>query len=98
MRVFAGCDGGGTKCTVKVALYDNAKRKEGESQSTAGPANVQSDPELALANIQKATWSALQGLQLDGSEIEHFVFALAGAGSREVQQHWERLLADRLLT
>lgn len=95
MQVFAGCDGGGTKCTVQLVLCEHDEPR-GTVRTTAGPANVKSDPGAALRNIQVATRSALEQLKVSSQQIEHFVFALAGAGDSTTQKQWSSLLAARL--
>lgn len=96
MRVFAGCDGGGTKCDVRIVLSDEGGAIIAMHQATSGPANVSSDPDLALRNIKTATTEAMRKAGLDGHEIDRFVLALAGAGKPAIQRHWQRQLANIL--
>lgn len=79
MRIVAGCDGGGSKCSVHIALIDQGQvLAKGAGQ--AGSANVASDRDLALKNIQVATALAKKqaGLDVD-AEIDLMVAAVAGA-------------------
>jgi N-acetylglucosamine kinase-like BadF-type ATPase len=81
VRIVAGCDGGGTKCAVRVAVLEN-DTTVCEAVGNAGPANVATNSELAIENIRLATVRALTatGLDLDSKwTIEHMVVALAGA-------------------
>ena len=81
MRVVAGCDGGGTKCTVRVAVLEKGNIVR-HGQASSGPANVKSDPALAMQSIREATRAALVAAQLPKSQsIDSFVAALAGSGN-----------------
>ena len=55
MALYLGIDGGGTGC--RAAVCDEAGRILGEGR--AGPANISSDPETALANLLAAAAQAL---------------------------------------
>lgn len=97
MKVVAGCDGGGTKCHVRVAIVDDAGSNIRSSEAIAGPANVRSDAELALQNIKQATTEAFSKLGFPSDKkIEIMVAALAGAGQPETQRQWQSLLATQL--
>ena len=92
MRVVAGCDGGGTKCTVRVAVLEKGNIVR-HGQASSGPANVKSDPALAMQSIREATRAALVAAQLPKSQsIDSFVAALAGAGTAAAQRDWESRL------
>jgi glucosamine kinase len=73
MAYYLGIDGGGTGC--RAAVCDAEGRILGEGR--AGPANIASDPEGALANVIEATRAALPG----GVTIEglNAVLGMAGA-------------------
>jgi glucosamine kinase len=73
MRVYLGIDGGGTGC--RAAVCDADGRILGEGQ--AGPANIASDPDGALANVMQAARAALPaGARNDAV---HAVLGMAGA-------------------
>ena len=78
MKLIAGCDGGGTKCCVKVArLESGVVVATGEGQ--AGPANVATDMSFALTNVRLASRRALAQLELPPEvSIDRAVCALAG--------------------
>lgn len=97
MRVIAGCDGGGTKCEVRLIVYDDSDAVLSEGASTTGSANVTSNPELALESIRQATREAmaLAGVA-EGIEIDSFVAALAGAGTAALHEEWTRRLSELL--
>jgi glucosamine kinase len=73
MAFYLGIDGGGTGCRAAVCDADGQVLGEGR----AGPANIASDPEGALANVIEATRAALP----PGATIEalHAVLGMAGA-------------------
>lgn len=73
MRFHLGIDGGGTGC--RAAVCDAGGRILGEGR--AGPANIASDPEGALANVLAATRAALPDGVAVGSL--HAVLGMAGA-------------------
>ena len=54
MRIVAGCDGGGTKCHVRVGMVDDSGIFVRIGEFVSGSANVRSDPDEALLNIQTA--------------------------------------------
>lgn len=87
MRVVAGCDGGGSKCTVRVAvLQDGLQVRQG--QATTGPANVRSDPVVALENICQALRQATIAAELpEDHAVDHCVAALAGAALELVRSN-----------
>ena len=92
MRVVAGCDGGGTKCTVRIAVLEKSKVIR-HGQATSGSANVRSDPDLALRSIREATRAALVAVELpEMYSIDYYVAALAGAGAVAAQRDWETRL------
>lgn len=98
MQIVAGCDGGGTKCTVRVLLCNDDGSTLRMSQATSGPANVQSDPELALRNILWATSQALQNARVPtDATIDSFVAALAGAGDYQRRQEWQAVLSGSIV-
>ena len=97
MRVIAGCDGGGTKCHVQISIVDAKGKCTQTSDALAGPANVKSNPELALENIRHATELAMRNLELPTEpKIDQFVLGLAGAGSATIREEWQVLLAQHL--
>jgi len=73
MAFYLGIDGGGTGCRAAVCGADGRVLGEGR----AGPANIASDPEGALANVLAAARAALP----PGAAIEvlHAVLGMAGA-------------------
>jgi len=97
MRIVAGCDGGGTKCHVRVCVVDDSQAIVRTGEFISGPSNVRSNPDAALQNIQAATCEALlaAGIPRDG-RIETFVAALAGSGDLDRQREWQIRLADVL--
>lgn len=97
MRIVAGCDGGGTKCHVRVVVDDNSGADARTGEFISGPANVRSDPNGALQNIQMATREALLAADLPGdTQIDSFIAALAGAGDAECQGEWRDRIAVAL--
>ena len=92
MEFFLGVDGGGTGC--RVALADGQGRILARAE--AGPANIASNPETALANIMTASKAALA--QAVGAEADAAMgrvragLGLAGANASGAAD-W---LADRL--
>ena len=97
MRIVAGCDGGGTKCDVRIVVCDDSGAIVRTAKATSGPANVKSNPELALQNVRTATREAMGNALLSAeSNIESFVLALAGAGSFDLQQEWQTILCESL--
>lgn len=79
MRIVAGCDGGGSKCTVHVAVLDQGKIVA-TGAANAGPANVASDRDQALSSMQAATELARQQAGIDAdTQIDLMVAAVAGA-------------------
>ena len=97
MRVFAGCDGGGTRCDVRIVVCDDGGNILKKSQGLAGPANVRSNPKLAQRNIQLATEAAMAtaDARVD-AHAERMVAALAGAGDEQTRRHWQKLLSELL--
>ena len=97
MRIVAGCDGGGTKCHVRVGIVDDSGIFVRIGEFVSGSANVRSDPDEALLNIQTATREALAaaGLPSD-SRIDSYVAALAGAGDADRQCDWRDRLAEAI--
>ncbi len=73
MRLFLGIDGGGTGCRAAVCDADGRVLGEGR----AGPANIASDPDGALANVLAATRAALP----EGAEIAALRAVLGMAGA-----------------
>lgn len=95
MVVVAGCDGGGTKCTVRLAILDEANQVVKTSQVSTGPANVRTDPELAMQSICLAADQAVVASGLPAkSKIHRFVAALAGAGKQETRAAWQQTLSE----
>lgn len=77
MLLFLGVDGGGTGCRAAVSDASGAILGKGR----AGPSNITSDPDGALANILAASTEALpQGAMLTDLNA---VLGLAGANVRE---------------
>ncbi len=74
MSLFLGVDGGGTGCRVRLVDAAGALLAE----ASAGPANISSDPEGALANILSASAAALAGR--DGAQVVAGL-GLAGANA-----------------
>jgi len=77
MAFYLGIDGGGTGC--RAAVCDAGGRILAEGR--AGPANIASDPEGALANVLAATRAALP----EGAALGtlHAVLGMAGANVAE---------------
>lgn len=80
VRLFLGIDGGGSAC--RAALADGTGRILGESR--AGPANVVSDPDGALASVLAAAWGAMAAAG-EGDDLGRLtaVLGLAGANVAE---------------
>lgn len=93
MRVLAGCDGGGTKCDVQVAVYDDRGKRTQVGNAVGGMANVRTNPNLAAQNIKSATENAIENAGLPrGQRIDRYVAALAGAGPKAIQEDWQERL------
>ena len=82
MPFVIGCDGGGSGCRVVVA--DATGRVL--AQSAGGPANVHSDFDLAISNLNAALDDAARQLSLPLSALEGAVahFGLAGVQSAQM--------------
>lgn len=76
MVLFLGLDGGGTGCRAAVA--DAAGVVLGRAE--AGPANIASDPEMALANILIAAQAALAAAVGQGRVAAELPKLIAGMG------------------
>lgn len=97
MRVVGGCDGGGTKCTVRVVALSNDGSFIRDGQASAGSANVKTNPDLALENILAATRNALKAAGMAPEvTFDGYVAALAGAGAFLIQRAWEVKLSEKL--
>jgi len=97
MHIFAGCDGGGTKCEVQVSAYDDLGQLTHTGRATGGPANVRSTPESTSNNIVQTTLDALGNAGLPvNSKFDCYVAALAGAGTVEIQNAWALRLSQYL--
>lgn len=97
MHIFAGCDGGGTKCEVHVSAYDEFGQLTHSGRATGGPANVRSTPETTSNNIVQTTLDALSNAGLPAnSKFDSYVAALAGAGTVEIQNAWALRLSQYL--
>ena len=103
MHIVAGCDGGGTKCAVRIARVtaDDLRTHTVCDNGFAGGANVATNLESAIDNVAKATSAAMAKLQLPpGTRIDRFVAALAGSTridkERLIAQLEDRLNADRV--
>lgn len=93
MRVFAGCDGGGTKCLVRVVVCDDTGEIVGEGRGISGAANVSTDPKQAERSIVEAWEAARDAVSLAVALPSHtrrvrMVAALAGAGDYSMQTAW----------
>ncbi len=77
MQLYLGVDGGGTGCRAAVAGADGPVLGRGE----AGPANIASDPDGALANILLAARAALTSAGLDETRLATLTAGLGLAGS-----------------
>ena len=97
MKVVAGCDGGGTKCEMMLAILDDDGSIVREHRAITGPANVRSNSEQALNNILAGIQMSRSAAGLDSEHgIDVFVAALAGAGDKRIREQWERDLAAYL--
>lgn len=97
MRVFAGCDGGGTKCVVRVVGYTRSGEIVAAGRSLAGPANVLTNQRQALQNILTATQAAFIDANLPSEfTAERLVAGLAGTRHPAVQEKWKQLLGEQL--
>ena len=97
IRVVAGCDGGGTSCTVWVACLDELGCILKLGKAKTGPANIRSNPELAEQNIRTAIHQACSEADLlhdENANYEKIVLALAGAGTDEARAEWQQQLSD----
>lgn len=77
MTLYLGVDGGGTGCRVRLVDAAGATLAE----ATAGPANISSAPEGALANILAATRAALAAVPGCAAEDLRVGLGLAGANA-----------------
>ena len=99
MKVVAGCDGGGTKCHVKICLCDDDGAILQSVEAISGAANIRSNPKMALQNIQQATKAAIARLErIDQPVIDTMVAALAGAGNKDSQVEWQSILVEKFPT
>lgn len=97
MQVIVGCDGGGSKCHVRVALLGEDGAVLQTEEAITGPANVKSDSDRAIQNISAAVYTAIGQLQNSPTiTISHFVLGLAGAGKVGVRESWQRKLSAEL--
>ncbi len=97
MRIIVGCDGGGSKCEVRLVVQDDSGAVVSEGKCITGSANIRSDPGQALENIRLATFHAMALANVaEDAELDSFVAALAGAGTSELQQKWTRRLRESL--
>lgn len=87
MVLFLGIDGGGTGCRAAVCDRDGRVLGRGEG----GPANINTDTELAARNILAATGSALAGSGAALSDLVA-VLGLAGGTIRAASARLETLL------
>ena len=95
MRLVAGCDGGGTKCAVRVARVNDANEIAEVGTGVAGGANVSTDFETAVQNICSATRDALASIgAAPDTTVESFVAALAGSTRVSHDHLRERLQAE----
>ena len=95
-RIVVGCDGGGTKCHARVAIMEGQTVLQ-QADATAGPANVNSDFDLALRNVVLATQSAIRSLPPDRVGLPmHMVAALAGSATLEDDSRIEMRLREAL--
>ena len=79
MKIVAGCDGGGSKCAVRIAVVENGRVKR-EATGLAGPANVGTDLLSAIEQIRLALLRASHGCESESNarRVEHLVCAVAG--------------------
>lgn len=77
MALYLGIDGGGTGC--RAALADAAGGVLG--QGAAGPANIATDPDGALANVLSAARVALAQADLPEGSLPEIVAVLGLAGA-----------------
>lgn len=97
MIVFAGCDGGGTKCVARVVGCNRSGEVVTTGQARSGPANVHSNEQQALKNILAAVRQALVAADVPSRFVgERLVAGLAGARDSSVQATWSKLLAKQL--
>jgi glucosamine kinase len=77
MSYLIGIDGGGTSCRAVIAKPDGSRLGEGR----AGPANIVTDVQDALRNIESASGQAAKQAGLSRAELEESsaVLGLAGA-------------------
>lgn len=74
--LFAGVDGGGTRC--RAVIYDQQGKRLGKSIS--GPANVANDFELAKESIMESIAYAIRDAQLSSRDLSRLVVGAALAG------------------
>ncbi len=97
LRVFAGCDGGGTKCHVRVVVANDSDEIVSVGDAITGPSNVKSDAKSALHNICDATHDAVRAANAPHDQtIGCFAAALAGAGNTDIREEWQSILRDSL--
>ena len=101
VRIVAGCDGGGTKCAVRIARVGAGASIINIADGVAGGANVATDLDFAIDNIVAATNAAIGKLGLPAdTQIDQFVAALAGStridSAKLIERLRPRLRADRV--
>ncbi|MCA9218583.1 MAG: hypothetical protein KDB27_36190 [Planctomycetales bacterium] len=95
MKVVVGCDGGGTKCHVRVAIIEGNSVQR-FADAITGPANFKADANLAIENIKTAIQCASEAAGVEDESIDILVAALAGTGLREAQAACENRLSAEL--
>jgi glucosamine kinase len=85
---FIGIDGGGTSCRAAVATADGAV----VGTARSGPANILTDLDGALANIERAAREALAVAGADPDAIAN-AYALLGLAGANVGDVADRLMA-----
>lgn len=89
-QLFAGVDGGGTKCRIRIRAQDSALL----SEAVGGLANLYQDQEVAIATILDTIAEAMvkAGLAPEERPAMHLGLGLAGAVTEETTTAVRRVL------
>lgn len=88
---YLGLDAGNSKTVVLVADERGVVRGRGRGAS----GDIYSAPD-AEGEVERAVRAALQDARIDGGQLDHAAFRLAGVDWPEDEEHWSTVLAHRL--